>query len=98
MNHWASRRIEAHVKICVLALMFERIAELSCNMPWRQIGRELDALQATEFFDLNNRVLKRSELSANIKNIFNLLKITPPKRMLELQNTPKNSQKMSTHA
>jgi transposase len=94
MYHWASRRIEAHVKICVLALMIERIAELSCNMPWRQIGRELDALQATEFFDLNNRVLMRSELSASTKNIFNLLKITPPKRMLELQNTPENSQKM----
>jgi hypothetical protein len=27
MYHWLSRRIESHVKICVLALMIERLAE-----------------------------------------------------------------------
>ena len=31
MYHWASRRIEAHVTICVLALLIERIAELACG-------------------------------------------------------------------
>jgi hypothetical protein len=39
MYHWLSRRIEAHVKICVLALMIERIAELSCDKPWPTIRR-----------------------------------------------------------
>ncbi|ETR69894.1 MAG: transposase, IS4 family protein, partial [Candidatus Magnetoglobus multicellularis str. Araruama] len=34
MYHWVSRRIEAHVKICVMALMIERIAELECKLPW----------------------------------------------------------------
>lgn len=33
MCHWASRRIEARVKICVLALMIERIVERQCGMP-----------------------------------------------------------------
>jgi transposase len=31
MYHWASRRIETHVKICVLALMIELVAELACD-------------------------------------------------------------------
>ncbi len=35
MYHWASRRIEAHVKIYVLALMIEKVAELECGLPWR---------------------------------------------------------------
>ena len=29
--HRLSRRIEAHVKICVMALLIERIAELACD-------------------------------------------------------------------
>jgi transposase len=31
MYHWASRRIEAHVKICVLSLMIERVGKRSAN-------------------------------------------------------------------
>ncbi|MEA1867291.1 MAG: IS1634 family transposase [Thermodesulfobacteriota bacterium] len=86
MYHWASRRIEAHVKICVLALMIERIAELRCGKPWHQIRRALDELQVTEFFNLNNRVLMRNELPSKTRNIFKLLKITPPKQVIEIEN------------
>jgi transposase len=50
MYHWAPRRIESHVKICVLALLIERIAELACGKSWHQIQRSLDTLQVTEFF------------------------------------------------
>ena len=49
MYHWASRRIEAHVKICVLSLLIERIAELQCGLPWHRIRRALEPLQVTEF-------------------------------------------------
>ena len=88
MFHWASRRIEAHVKICVLALMIERIAELKCDMPWNQIRRSLDEMQVTEFFQINHRVLMRNELTPKAKNILKLLNITLPKRVVDLQNTP----------
>lgn len=87
MYHWASRRIEAHVKICVLALMIERIAELSCDKPWRYIREALEELNVTEFFDLKNRVLMRNELPPKTSKIFKLLKIKPPKRVVELENT-----------
>ena len=85
MYHWASRRIEAHVKICVLALLIERVAELACDKPWHQIQRALDELQITEFFNLNFRVLMRNELPASTINILKLLKITPPKQVFELE-------------
>ncbi len=62
MYHWASKRIEAHVKICVLALLIQRVAELECGMPWNQIRQELDSLQITNFYNLNFRVLMRNEL------------------------------------
>jgi hypothetical protein len=90
MYHWASRRIETHVKICVLALLIERIAELSCGMPWYRIRRALEKLQVTEFFNLNHRVLMRNELPHGTRNIFKLLKINPPKQVIQLEKTPSN--------
>ena len=49
MYHWAGRRIETHVKICVLALLLERVAELECGHPWSHIRASLAKLQATRF-------------------------------------------------
>ena len=49
MYHWAARRIETHVKICVLSLLIERVAERECGQPWARIRRNLAKLQATEF-------------------------------------------------
>ena len=49
MYHWAARRIETHVKICVLALLIERVAERECGEPWSRIRRNLAKLQAIEF-------------------------------------------------
>ena len=88
MYHWASRRIEAHVKICVLALMIERVAELECGMPWHQIRRELNRLQITEFFDLNNRVLMRNEIPDTTSNILKKLNIKTPPQVLSIENQP----------
>ncbi len=49
MYHWAARRIETHVKICVLALLLERVAERECGQPWSHIRAALAKLQATQF-------------------------------------------------
>ena len=84
MYHWASRRIEAHVKICVLSLLIERIAELQCSQPWHRIRQALERLQVTEFFDLNHRVLMRNELASDTRKAFNLLKIKPPPQVIQL--------------
>ena len=90
MYHWASRRIEAHVKICVLSLLVERIAELACGTPWHRIRRALEELQVTEFFDLNHRVLMRNELPADTRNTLKLLKITPPRQVVHLEKRHPN--------
>lgn len=87
MVHWASRRIETHVKICVLALLIERFAELECGKPWNRIRYSLEKLKVTEFFDLNYRVLMRNELPQDTANILKLLKIKPPKQVIHLEQT-----------
>jgi transposase len=88
MYHWLSRRIESHVKICVLALMIERIAERASGKPWHQIRRCLDAIQVTKFFNLNQRVHLRNEIPTKTRNILKKLEINPPKQLVYFENTP----------
>ena len=87
MYHWASRRIESHVKICVLALLIERIAELECGCSWHHIQRALDTLQITEFFDLKYHVLMRNELTPDVLTILKSLNIKAPPRVIHLKET-----------
>lgn len=57
MFHWALSRIETHVKICVLSLLAERVAELVCSKTWSQIRWLLEKLQASEFQNSNHNFL-----------------------------------------
>lgn len=82
MYHWVPRRIETHVKICVLALQLERVVEISCGMSWHHIKRVLETIQVTEFFDSKQRVLMRNELMEEATKILYLLKIKPPHRVI----------------
>jgi hypothetical protein len=87
MYHWASRRIESHVKICVLALLIERIAEPACGRSWHHIQRAPDMLRITEFFDLKYRVLMRNELTQDAIKILKSLKIKVPPQVIQLTET-----------
>jgi hypothetical protein len=90
MYHWASRRIETHVKICVLALQIERVAEISCGKSWYHIKRALESLQVTEFFDLKYRVLMRNEVTIDAEDILKSLKIKPPARVIHMSEQGQN--------
>jgi hypothetical protein len=84
MYHWLPRRIESHVRICVLALLIERLAELSCDMPWSQIRRALDTVQVSTFFNLNYSFDCRNELTPVASKVFKSLKINVPKQLLRV--------------
>jgi len=85
MFHWVPRRIETHVRICVLALLIERVAEIACQQPWSQIRRQLQRLQATEFFSLKHRFFRRNELTAEVSQILQTLDIAAPKSILSVE-------------
>ena len=85
MYHWLSRRIEAHVRICVLALLIERIAEVACDASWSRIRHQLDKMQATEFFSIKHRFFRRNEIAAGTRSIFKKLKISIPKKILSIE-------------
>jgi len=91
MHHWLARRIEAHIKLCVFALLIERVAELNCKQPWPQIKRTLATLQASEFHTPNYQFFQRNEPSPELLRILKSLEIPVPKTVLNFQSTTSNA-------
>jgi len=93
MFHWVPRRIETHVKICILALLIERIAEISCGEPWSRIRRKLENLEILEFFTPEYRFFQRNEIPAKTRNILKMLDVSTPKHVVGLEKRQKSSSK-----
>jgi transposase len=91
MFHWAPRRIETHVKLCVLALLLERVAELACEKPWPQIRRTLAKLQATKFIARDHTFLQINEPGKSVRQTLKNLKIPFPKRVFGIEQIEKHS-------
>jgi hypothetical protein len=87
MHHWLPHRIEAHIKICVFALLLERVAEMTCQKPWSAIKNLLSTLQASEFQTSNQTFWQRNELRPELLKILKTLEIPPPKLVLEVSPT-----------
>ena len=85
MYHWAPRRIETHVKLCVLSLLIERVAEIECNDTWSRIQHNLEGLQMTEFRTNSHKFFRRNEITSNVRNLLNKLKIPTPNLVIELE-------------
>jgi len=85
MYHWLPRRIETHVRICVLALLIERVAEIASQKPWHQIRTILEGLQASEFVTPTHRFFKLNEASEPLKDTLKMLGIPLPAGVLGLR-------------
>ena len=88
MYHWLPRRIEAHVKICVLALLLSRVAELATGKSWPMLRHELRRLQVTEYETDSHRFFERNSVPAKVARILKKLKISSPKPVLDVLPTP----------
>jgi len=82
--HRLSRRLEAHVKVCVMALLIERVAELACEQPWSRIRPVLARLQATEVHTSSHLFFKRNEASPELRNMLKKLAIPLPNSFLSI--------------
>jgi len=85
MYHRVPRRIEAHVKLCVLSLLIERVAEIGCNDTWSMIQHNLEGFQVSEFRTNSHKFFRRNEITPNVRNILKKLKIPTPSIALELE-------------
>jgi transposase len=82
MFHWTPRRIEAHVKLCVLALQMQRAAEMRCQLPWARIAHALGGLKAVRYRCESRTIVQRSKITAEMSPLLKTLKISVLKKVL----------------
>ena len=82
MFHWTPRRIVAHVKLCVLALMIQRAAEIVAEAPWSQLIDVLERLKAVRYTAEGETIVQASRISPELAAILKKLDISAPKPIL----------------
>lgn len=82
MFHWMPQRITAHVKLCVLALMIQRAAELATELPWNRLTTILAPLKAVKYQSEGKTILQASKIRPETAEIFKKLDISKPKTIL----------------
>lgn len=92
MHHWLPHRIATHVKICVLALLIERVAEVTTERPWKRLCERLWTIQATEFRSERPgmRFWRANELAPEAAEVLKALGVERPRAFLgveELRST-----------
>jgi transposase len=84
MFHWMPHRITAHVKLCVLALMIQRAAELRAEMTWNTIRTALETLKAVTYRTEKQAIVQTTRPSKSASAILKKLNITKPKTILSV--------------
>jgi len=84
MFHWTARRIEAHVKLCVLALQMQRAAEIRTSLPWARIAHALAALKAVRYGSEGRSIVQRTKIGPDLGDLLKKLGIPIPKQLLLL--------------
>ena len=82
MFHWTPRRIVAHVKLCVLALMIQRAAEIAAEAPWSQLVDDLERLKAIRYTAEGKTIVQTSRIGPELTTILKKLDISKPKPIL----------------
>jgi hypothetical protein len=88
MFHWTARRIEAHVKLCVLALQMQRTAEIRCGLPWARIAHELGTLKAVRYQVGGQGIVQRTKIAGALAELLKKLSIPIPKQLLTVTEVP----------
>jgi transposase len=88
MFHWSPRRIEAHVKLCVLALQMQRAAEIRCGLPWARIAHELRALKAVRYQAGGQGIVQRTKIAGTLGELLKKLAVPIPKHLLAVAEAP----------
>jgi len=83
--HWKPHRISAHVSLCVLALLIERIAEIRSGQSWRNVRALLDTVKVVEYQRGEAVVRQTTELRDDVEGLLRKLKIAAPPRFHGVQ-------------
>jgi transposase len=84
--HWRPHRIIAHVKLCVLALLLQRAAEIRCQQTWRTIRQALDQLQVVRYRMHGKTIVQSTRVTSTLAGILRTLRIPTPQKILEVSD------------
>ena len=76
--HRTEERIRAHVFLCVLSLLLERVAEKTCGQTWFRLREELRTIKIGQLLGPHGMVYQASPGSADARKILKKLKLDPP--------------------
>ena len=76
--HWRPHRICAHISLCVLALLLERIAERRGGDTWRNILAQLDTIKVVDYERDSTRIRQTTELRPAVAALLGALKVPRP--------------------
>ena len=82
--HRLPRCIEAHVALCMMALLIERVVERVCEQSWAQLRHVLCQLQATEFHTSSHVFFQRNQPTEALVKLLKKLDIPLPATILSV--------------
>jgi hypothetical protein len=80
--HWTPHRIVSHVKLCALALLLERVAEIRAGDTWRNLRLALDEIKAVRYQVQGTTIVQSTRPTPRAAAILKKLGISPPSRVL----------------
>ena len=86
--HWTAHRIVSHVKLCVLALLIERAAELRTGETWRNLRLALDELKAVRYHVQGTTIVQSTRPTPQAASILKKLMMSPPSLVLAVEKPP----------
>ena len=83
--HWTPHRIVSHVKLCALALLVERVAEIRAGDTWRNLRLALDEIKAVRYHVQGTTIVQSTRPTPQAAAILKKLHISPPSRVLAVE-------------
>ena len=83
--HRKEQRIRSHILLCWLAMLMIRIAEQESQMTWFQMKKIFNKLHLGTLETPQGIVRQTSELTPEMKNLFNTLQIDNPTKVLHVE-------------
>jgi IS4 transposase len=88
MYHRKEERIRTHVTLCWLALLLVRVLERESGESWERARRVLDRIHLLEVETPEGRMLQRTELTEEQRELLKGLGMKPPPRVERVELTP----------
>ncbi len=87
MYHRKKDRIRSHILLCYLALVLVRVLENRADDTFRNMRQTLDRIHAVTVESQGARLVRRTQLNQDQKNLFRKLKVPEPPKILDFSGS-----------